>query len=194
MDKYKLLFEILKCVQFGNFKLASGKISPYKIDIDPLIINEERLNFLANQMYGFSIKNGFKPDYFIGVPSGTTMLARKMSEMINYLPPEKKKVVWREKGDLEFKGPMEEGDKVVIVEDVVTTGGSLEYEVHLARKYGVNVLGAISIVDRLERDKEFDFTYFYVFDVNEIFKALEMQIEIPKEVKDYLRENVRKVA
>ena len=197
-DKQKLLFEIVNCVEFDEFKLASGRISPYKIDIDSLTADEAKLNFLAEQMRGFSISVGLNPDYFVGVPSGTTMLAREMTRQINYLPPEKKKVVWREKGDLEYKVPIKESDKVVVVEDVVTTGGSLEFEVNNLKRNGVNVMGVIAIVDRFERNKDFEFPYNYAIGIDELFSVLERKNKIPNEFKpkieEYMNKYVRRVA
>ncbi len=197
-EKEKLLFEILDCVEFDWFKLASGRVSPYKIDIDPLTAYESKLKFLAEQMRGFSTHSGFKPDYFVGVPSGTTMLAREMTRQINYIPSEEKKIVWREKGNLRYKGPIEKGDKVVVVEDVVTTGKSLEDEVQKLKFEGIDVIGVIAIVDRFERNKEFEFPYNYAIGIDELFGVLERQNKIPEDYKekldDYTKLNTRKVA
>lgn len=196
-DKYKLLFEIANCVKFENFKLASGKESPYKIDIDPLTDYESKLEFLADQMSGFSTHSGFKPDYFVGVPSGTTTLAIEMTRQINYISPEEKKIVWREK-DSNYIGKIEKGDKVVVVDDVVTTGKSLEDEVQKIKFEGANVIGAIVIVDRFERNKEFDFPYNYAIGIDELFNVLERQNRIPEDYKEkvdnYRKLNVRQVA
>lgn len=40
------------------------------------------------------------------------------------------------------------GDKVLVVEDVVTTGGSTRETIELARAAGAEVVGAASIIDR----------------------------------------------
>ncbi|MEI6079877.1 MAG: orotate phosphoribosyltransferase [bacterium] len=46
------------------------------------------------------------------------------------------------------------GSKVVILEDVVTTGGSTLKSCDRAKEYGLNILGIISIVDREEGGRE----------------------------------------
>lgn len=47
------------------------------------------------------------------------------------------------------------GEKVVVAEDVVTTGGSVAEVVELARRAGGNVLGVVTLVDR-GGPKDFD--------------------------------------
>ena len=47
------------------------------------------------------------------------------------------------------EGPVQPGDRVVIVEDVVTTGGSALRAIDHARDYGLEVIGALAIIDRL---------------------------------------------
>ena len=53
-----------------------------------------------------------------------------------------------------IENPPESGAKVVIVDDVVTTGGSLLQAVKEAREAGCEVVGAMALVDRGEQDGE----------------------------------------
>ena len=48
------------------------------------------------------------------------------------------------------EGPVQPGDKVVIVDDVVTTGGSAMQAVDRVEEFGCKVVHAIGIVDRLQ--------------------------------------------
>ena len=48
------------------------------------------------------------------------------------------------------------GERVVVVEDVVTTGGSTLETIGVVRETGANVVGAISIIARGEVDPDFD--------------------------------------
>jgi orotate phosphoribosyltransferase len=52
------------------------------------------------------------------------------------------------------EGNVAKGDKVIIVEDVVTTGGSTIKAIDRARKCGLNVLGVIVLIDRQEGGKQ----------------------------------------
>jgi orotate phosphoribosyltransferase len=52
------------------------------------------------------------------------------------------------------EGPLARGDRVVIVEDVITTGGSAERAVDAVRREGAEVLGVLALVDREEGGRE----------------------------------------
>jgi len=51
-------------------------------------------------------------------------------------------------------GEVEPGDRVVIVEDVVTTGGSTLRAIQAAREFGLTVVKVLILVDRQEGGKE----------------------------------------
>jgi len=52
--------------------------------------------------------------------------------------------------DQRVDGLLERGSKVILVEDVTTTGGSAMQAVDQARQFGCTVLKVVSVVDRLE--------------------------------------------
>lgn len=54
----------------------------------------------------------------------------------------------------QVEGPMAEGDHVVIVEDVITTGGSAERAVEAVRRAGATPVGVLALVDREEGGRE----------------------------------------
>ena len=197
-NKYKILFKVAKHVKFGEFTLSSGIISPYKINIDEIASTQGGIEFLAEQTVKFAGHNEFKPDYFVGVPSGATQIGVEATKQINRISPSEKKIIWREKHYNDYKASIEHGDKVVVIEDVVTTGDSLKQEVEYLKFEGANVIGAISIVDRLEKENNFDFLYSSMITINEIFDVLRRQNKIPEEYKEkteqYMKLNVRQVA
>ena len=53
-----------------------------------------------------------------------------------------------------IEGPFQAGDKVVVEEDVITTGGSALKAVEASRAAGGEVLGVLSLVDRQEGGRE----------------------------------------
>ena len=48
------------------------------------------------------------------------------------------------------EGPVQPGSKVVIVDDVVTTGGSSIQAIERIQEYGCTVVQVVAIIDRLE--------------------------------------------
>ncbi len=53
-----------------------------------------------------------------------------------------------------IEGPFQAGDKVVVVEDVITTGGSALKAVEAIRAAGGEILGVLALVDREEGGRE----------------------------------------
>jgi orotate phosphoribosyltransferase len=47
------------------------------------------------------------------------------------------------------EGPVEAGDRVLVVEDTVTTGGSTVSAIERIRQQGLEIVGALAVVDRL---------------------------------------------
>lgn len=54
----------------------------------------------------------------------------------------------------QIEGPFSSGDRVVVVEDVITTGGSALKAVGAVRAAGGTVLGVLALVDREEGGRE----------------------------------------
>lgn len=55
---------------------------------------------------------------------------------------------------------LQPGEKVLVVEDVVTTGGSTRETIEVARQAGADVVGAASIIDRSGGQQNLDVPYF----------------------------------
>ncbi len=53
-----------------------------------------------------------------------------------------------------IEGPFREGDRVVIIEDVITTGGSALKAIDALRAAGATVVGVLAVVDREEGGRE----------------------------------------
>lgn len=54
----------------------------------------------------------------------------------------------------QIEGPFHEGDRVVIIEDVITTGGSALRALNVLRAAGADVRGVLTVVDRGEGGRE----------------------------------------
>lgn len=53
-----------------------------------------------------------------------------------------------------IEGPFESSDRVVVVEDVITTGGSALKAAEIIRAAGATILGVLAVVDREEGGRE----------------------------------------
>ena len=67
----------------------------------------------------------------------------------------------RKNGEMKFRRNLEvkENEKVLIVEDVVTTGGSVREVIELLEKSNADIVGISSLVDRSNGKVEFDYPF-----------------------------------
>lgn len=143
----------LKVADEPVFKLSSGKMSNYYIDLRTITLDPEGGFVIGNVVY--EIIKEAKPDAVGGLTLGADPIAYATS-MVSYLnkDPVKPFVVRKEpKGHgtgKQIEGNVNPGDRVYILEDVVTTAGSSLKAVKVAREFGLDVLGVIALVDREE--------------------------------------------
>ncbi len=154
MDKKLKLIKLLKdvgCVKFGEFILSSGKKSNYYIDIKKATTNPEILK-LIGEIIAENIKD--ENVKVAGIELGSVPIATAVSILGQkpLLIIRKKPKDYGTKNKIE--GELKEGDNVIVVEDVTTTGNSVLKAVEEIRKYGGVVKKVFVVVDRLEGAKE----------------------------------------
>ena len=135
---------------FGDFTLASGKRSPYYVDIKKAITRPDVLRAIAKAMAPHAVN----ADRIAGVELGAVPIAAAVSMETGrpYVIVRKER---KEHGtSKDFEGELIAGERVVFVEDVVTTGGTLAKAIERLRANGVTVSEAIAVVDREEGGRE----------------------------------------
>jgi orotate phosphoribosyltransferase len=142
------------------FKLASGKMSSYYFNCKPTTLNSEGMYLVGNLLY--DLIRGRKPWKAKGV-GGLTLGADPVANAIAYTSyikgePLESFVVRKEPKKhgtmLWVEGNVKKGDSVVIIEDVITTGGSTIKAIDRAKKCGLKVKGVVVLIDRQEGGKE----------------------------------------
>ncbi len=139
--------------------LKSGRFSYWYANCRNLASSVGRIDRTADFLIAFLAARSLVCDYVYGVPAGITGLAT----VVNYKrgmagDREHRVVIGREKPkqhgdprDRYFIGKVEPGDRVVVIEDVTTTGGSMLKSLGALAEAGVEVAAVVSIVDRMER-------------------------------------------
>lgn len=150
-DLSLLLFEN-RLIKIGSFKLSSGIISPFYIDLRGLISYPKVLKKIAKMILDLvSVKTNF--DVIAGIATGGIPLAAFISSIseipMAYVRKEKK-----EHGLEKLIEGIVDNKRVLLVDDVATTGASLEYAINVLRDNGAIVDHAAVIVDREEGAKE----------------------------------------
>ncbi len=149
-----------KFTEKPSFKLASGKMSSYYFNCKPTTLNSEGMYLVGNLLY--DLINGRKPWKATGV-GGLTLGADPVANAIAYTSyikgePLESFVVRKEPKKhgtmLWVEGNVKKGDSVVIIEDVITTGGSTIKAIDRAKKCGLKVKGVVVLIDRQEGGKK----------------------------------------
>jgi len=139
------------------FKLSSGKKSRFYVDLKRITFDPHGAYLLGRLIY--EMIRRMEPDGAGGLTLGADPIAYAVA-FVSYTEgnPIKPFVVRKEpKGHGTgrwVEGLVEEGDRVVVLEDVVTTATSSLRAVEACRKVGLEVLGVVSVVDREEGGRE----------------------------------------
>lgn len=145
------LSEALKecgALQFGEFTLASGAKSDYYIDIKKASTNPKVLRLIARLMAQKMRDEEIQADRIAGVVLGSVPLATALSleTGIPYVMIRKEK---KDHGTGKLiEGDLCSGDRVLVVEDVITTAGSSIKAIGTLREAGAVVEHVISVIDR----------------------------------------------
>ncbi|MEO0965086.1 MAG: orotate phosphoribosyltransferase [Planctomycetota bacterium] len=136
------------CVLRGNFTLRSGKTSTYYLDKYRFVTRPDLLAELA-QRFADRLPDGV--DRIAGPELGGVPIATAVS-LHTGIPTILVRNAKKDYGTAkQFEGTLDPGQRVVITEDIATTGGqSIEAARLLRDECGADVAGIIVCIDRLE--------------------------------------------
>jgi orotate phosphoribosyltransferase len=139
----------------GRFTLASGAQSDYYIDARLTTMRPEGLRVIGKLALQQFDHLAWQPDAVGGLTLGADPIAYAIAHAsAGTARPIRGFTVRKEpKGhgtQRLIEGPLEPGDRVVVVEDVLTTGQSAIRAVEAVRAAGHDVIGVLAIVDREE--------------------------------------------
>jgi orotate phosphoribosyltransferase len=150
------LLELIQseALQRGEFTLASGKKASYYLDCRNITLHPKGANVIAEGMLDAIESAGDLPDAVGGMAIGADPITASIITLAGQrdLPLNGFMVRKEPKGHgmgKQVEGPVEPGQRVVIVEDVITSGGSALNAVEAAREFGLVVERVIAIIDRL---------------------------------------------
>jgi orotate phosphoribosyltransferase len=142
-----------KSFNLGQFKLSSGKTSDYYIDCR-LTTLDARGSQLTGQVFLEEIRQrGWKPQAIGGLTMGADPIVVAVTvtsgELSGFLVRKAEK---QHGTGQRIEGFREKGARVVIVDDVCTTGASTVQAIEAARDFGFVVVGAMCLVEREEAE------------------------------------------
>jgi orotate phosphoribosyltransferase len=144
----------------GQFTLASGRISTLYIDARLTTMSPEGLALIGPLGLGALRRAGWTVDAIGGLTLGADPIAYAISyasalagERLLRAFTVRKEPKTHGTGRL-IEGPFHAGDRVAVVEDVITTGGSALQAANAVRSAGGQVVGVLALVDREEGGRE----------------------------------------
>ena len=140
-----------KSFRLGDFKLASGRTSDYYIDCRTTTLDARGAQ-LTGQVFLEEIRaRGWKPDAIGGLTMGADPIVVAVAVTSGTLHGFLVRKAEKQHGmGRRIEGFQEKGARVVIVDDVCTTGGSTIQAIEAAREFGFEIVGVMCLVEREE--------------------------------------------
>jgi orotate phosphoribosyltransferase len=157
-DKQQLISLVRELgLKLGDFTLASGKKSSYYLDCRKVTLDSQGANLIAHGM--LELLGQRLPDAVGGMAIGADPITAAIITVAGAQGRRLKGFIVRKEAKQhgsgkDVEGPVNPGDTCVIVEDVVTTGGSSLAAIEKVEAFGMKVAGVLAIIDRLEGGAE----------------------------------------
>jgi len=139
------------------FRLVSGRESPYYVDCRPVTHNAQGLALIGEIF--FEMIRDLEVDAIGGLTMGAdpiahaaALVSHQKGKPINAFSVRKEPK--GRGGGGQVVGDVAPGNRVVVVDDVITTGGSIIKAINAARGFGLEVVKVLVLVDRLEGGRE----------------------------------------
>ncbi len=137
--------------------LSSGKMSCFYFNMKKVTYYPAGQVLIGKAVYNKIIELGLSPDAIGGLTMGADPVAISTSftSALEGNPIEAFSIRKEPKEygmKLQIEGNVQQGDSVIIIDDVVTTGASTVKAIRIAREHGLNILAAIVLVDRCEEN------------------------------------------
>lgn len=160
MDSRRRLLEFLREISFtrGRVRLSSGKMSDYYLDVRKTSLDPEGINLIGEVLW--EELSPLPIDAVGGPESGAIPLVTIVAALSQGRGKPLRAFFVRKEAKSHgmmrrIEGRLNPGDKVAIIEDVVTTGATTLSAIKAVEEEGCQVVKIITLVDRREGGGEF---------------------------------------
>jgi orotate phosphoribosyltransferase len=170
------LLKSVKAWQSGHFLLSSGLHSSEFMQCQKVLQYPEHGLTLADDLAKKIVEAGLKPQVVIGPALGAVHLEVFVAIAVNKLLAKENgaqvRAVFAERAEdgINFairRGiELAPGERVLVVEDVTTTGGSAKRVVELVKQLGAEPIGVGAIVDRSGGKVDFGLPFIKLVEIN----------------------------
>ncbi len=153
-DKQALIAQVREqALKFGEFTLVSGKKASYYLDGKQVTLDSAGAKLVAEgilEQLGEDLPNAVG-----GMAIGADPITAAVVTLAGVRGIALRGFMVRKEAkghglNRYIEGPVQSGDDVIIVEDVVTTGQSSLLAIDRCEQFGLSVRGVIAVIDRLE--------------------------------------------
>jgi len=140
-----------KSFRLGEFKLSSGGTSDYYIDCRTTTLDAKGSHLTGEVFLEEMRQRGWKPQATGGLTMGADPIVVAVSVVSGELSGFLVRKAEKQHGTGQrIEGFREKGARVVIVDDVCTTGASTIQAIEAAREFGFEIIGVMCLVEREE--------------------------------------------
>jgi orotate phosphoribosyltransferase len=140
-----------KSFQLGEFKLSSGGTSDYYIDCRTTTLDAKGSRLTGEVFLDEIQQRGWKPRAIGGLTMGADPIVVAVSVVSGELNGFLVRKAEKQHGTGQrIEGYRAKGARVVIVDDVCTTGASTVQAIEAAREFGFEIVGVMCLVEREE--------------------------------------------
>ncbi len=141
----------VKSFRLGEFKLSSGGASDYYIDCRTTTLDARGAQLTGQVFLDEIQKQGWNPQAIGGLTMGADPIVVAVAVTSGTLHGFLVRKAEKQHGTGQrIEGFREKGARVVIVDDVCTTGASTVQAIEAAREFGFEVVGVMCLVEREE--------------------------------------------
>jgi uridine monophosphate synthetase len=148
LAKVRLLESLIDhgCLQFGQFRLKSGQISPYYLDLRKIISSPSLLAQVADAYLAMLKRISF--DRIAAVPLAALPIATAVSLKLG-IPFVYPRLVVKEHGTGNpIEGDFKPEDRMVLLDDVISTARSKLEAIEILKRQGLQITDLVVLVDR----------------------------------------------
>ena len=140
-----------KSFRLGHFKLSSGGTSDYYIDCRITTLDAQGSRLTGEVFWQEIQARGWRPQAIGGLTMGADPIVSAVAVVSGQLHGFLVRKAEKQHGTGQrIEGFREKGARVVIVDDVCTTGASTIQAIEAAREFGFEVIGVMCLVEREE--------------------------------------------